>query len=341
MSARREGATSLRSRRSTALGAVALTAAGALTLASVRLASADDYTVVFGGTTTLAGSLTLGSPHGGTIYRDVTSKFNQPRLATAIGSTNPHRGTDLASSFGTAIYSPWKGWIVEGRPCGVDQILTSKCELDVYLDLNNDGLKNDNAHMRFDHMSHLRYTVRDTPIAKGEWLGDSGTENGVVPAHLHFGLRKDLNADGIADVWIRNEPYYRGVTTPWDSGRRLDFVSLSTFSSNVAAVYCYAADETNQDEQVAAGDVVIFHRRAGTSTWSATTASKAGNQFSVNMTGRYAAGTSINWMARCVRTSKKTTILPYWAFHTPKFNQPSADPNSTANAYDFFVNTVQ
>lgn len=225
---------------------------------------------------------------------------------------------------------------MEARPCGQ----ANGCELDLYLDLNNDGLRNDNAHLRYDHLSSIRYTTANRAVGKGEWVANSGDEQGVYAPHLHFGLRKDSGSDGISDVWIRNEPYYRSVTA-WDVGRLLDFVSLSTFSANVASVHCYAADENSQNETVAAGDVVFFHRRTGTAAWTATTASKSSNQFTVDMTGRYPAGTSIQWMAKCNRTSKIGVAYPYWAYHPPKYNQPTDAPNSVANAFDFFTNTVQ
>lgn len=303
--------------------------AGALGLAAFGAAGlwAANYTITFGNVTSGAGVINLGSPHGGTDYRNVTSKFNQPR---AVNGTNPHNGVDLSSSYGTRVYMLWNGWITSARP--------SSYELDMYLDINNDGVKNDNAHVRYDHLASIQ--VSSGYVTKGTWVASSGSEGGAYPAHLHFGLRKDTGTDGVADVWIRNEPYYRSVTA-WDAGRRLDFTSYSVWSSaNVASIYCYAADEVSQSESVSQGDVVIFHRQAGTSAWTATTATKNGNQFTANLAGKYPAGSSIHWMGRCNRTSKKSVANPYWAFMPPKFYQPDYDPNATAYTYDYFISTV-
>lgn len=299
--------------------------AGVLIVLAFGAVWAADYTVVFDFVTGSTYALTLGSPHGGTDYRWVNSKFNQPRTT----GTNPHRGVDIESAYGTALYAPWAGWVV----------LASGTDWEMYLDLNNDSIKNDNAFYRFDHLSSIR--ISTGYVTKGTWVASSGDENGTTPAHLHFGMRKDTTGDGVSDVWIRNEPYHSTVAA-WDYGRRIDFLSKTTWStSNVAAGYCYGADENSSYEDVALADVTFFHRLNGTSAWSALPAStKNGGQFSVSFAGRYSPGQTINWMMRCNRTAKKSVLTMHWAFEPPKFAQPAADPNSTAAAYLFFYNTM-
>lgn len=283
------------------------------------------YAIVFGNTTTGAGTIQLGLPHASSYT--VTSKFNQPRN-TGAGTTNPHNGVDLGSAFGTNVIAPWSGWIVSASP--------SAYEMFMYLDLNNDSVKNDNAYVKFDHLSSI--AVSSGYVAKGAYIAKSGSEGGSFPAHLHFGVRRDDNADGISDVWVRNEPYYRHLSY-YDYGKMMDFMSLSTWVSNTAAVTMYPHDEGGK-EATYAGNVVIFHRKVGTATWTATTATKSGDQFSVSFTGRYPAGTSVQWMARAVRSEIVGTTY-YWAYHPPKFQQPGFDPNATSYAFDFFTNTVQ
>lgn len=288
------------------------------------VAISADYTVVFGNTTTGAGTMNLGNPH--TSVYTVTSKFNQPRN---VNGTNPHRGTDLGSPYGTLVLAPWNGWATTVDP--------GAYELVIYLDLNNDNLKNDNAHMKFDHLSSILVTA-GAKITKGQSIAKVGDEGGYYSPHLHFGMMKDLATDGYPDVWIRNEPYYRNVAA-WDNGKMLDFISFSTFNANTAAVYCYSHDETGK-QTVAQGDVIIYHRKTGTSTWTAATATKSGDKFSFNLGTKYSRGTSVQWMVRANRTSIKGQTSYYWAYHPPKFNQPSADPNSTTYTYDYFTNTI-
>ncbi len=303
---------------------VALLCLGAL---GVRFGvRAADYSVAFSNATDGVGTVNLANPLP--VVYTVTSKFSQPRN-TGPGTTNPHNGTDLGSPYGTAVYAIWDAWVTSADP--------SRYEMFLYLDLNNDGVRNDNAYVKYDHLS--RILVSSGRVSKGTRIADSGNEGGRFASHLHFGLRKDLNADGVSDVWIPSEPYYRTVAG-WDYGKMLDFVASSAYSGNTATVTCYGHAGGGKDS-IAAGDVVIFHRRAGASTWTPSAAAKAEDRFSLSFSGRYAPGTSIQWMARCTRTSIKGVASLSWAFHPPKFYQPDLDPNATPLRFDFFTNTVQ
>ena len=288
-------------------------------------AMAIDYTIVFGNTGASAGSINLGNPHASNYT--VTSKFNQPRN---VNGTNPHRGTDLGSSYGTQVNAVWNGWVVYAS--------STAHEVEIYLDINNNSVKDDNTFVKYDHLSQVS-VANGAWVTKGQKVGATGDEGGVYPAHLHFGTMKDGGTDGRPDLWLRNEPYYR-ANSYWDYGKMLDFISYSTFNSNTASIYAYSHDETGK-QTVNAGDVTIFHRKAGTSAWTAATAVKSGDQFTYNFTGVYPAGTSVQWMARANRSSIKETSSMYWAFMIPKFAQPDYNPNATAYAYDYFTNTVQ
>ncbi|UOY93121.1 M23 family metallopeptidase [Ectobacillus sp. JY-23] len=286
---------------------------------------AIDYTIVFGNTTTGAGTINLGNPHS-SIFT-VTSKFNQPR-DTGPGTTNPHNGVDLGSSYGEPVYAIWNGWVLSAS--------MANHEMFMYLDLNNDGLKNDNAHVKFDHLSNI--FVTSGYVTKGTKVAATGDEGGAFAPHLHFGVRKDLNADGVSDVWVKNEPYYRTVAA-WDYGKMLDFISYSTFTNNVASVYAYAHSEVGK-QSINFGHVIFFHRKVGASTWVASTGAKNGDQFTYNFTGVYPAGTQIQWMVRGVRSNIVGTDY-YWAFSPPKFKQPDFDPNATAYKFDYYTNIIQ
>ena len=303
-------------------GALAFIVSGAVSV------WAANYTIIFSQITDGSWDVDLGSPHGGTTYANVVSKYSQPRAVS--GGTNPHRGTDLRSAYGTSVYAPWNGWVV----------YASGTDFEMRMDINQDNIQNDNAYMFYDHLSAI-YKTAGTFVTKGTLVAASGDENGTFAAHLHFGVMRDSDASGRGDLWVRNEPYYTTVST-WDFGRRLDFISGGSWDSvnHVAAYHCYAADEVSQSESVAQGDVVFFHRLTTGGAWSSTVGTKNGNQFSIDLTGRYPAGSVVQWMVRCSRTSKKTTANPYWAFEPPKFYQPDFDPNSTAQAYAYFSSTM-
>ncbi len=291
------------------------------------VAHAASYAVVFGGLGTGAGTTNLGNPHA-TLYT-VTSKFNQPRN---VNGTNPHRGTDLGSPFGTNVLAPWNGWVAISAPGSYELVLR--------LDINNDGVKNDSVYMKFDHLSAVLVGA-GVAVTKGQTVGRVGNEGGVYASHLHFGLMKDIDNNATADVWIRNEPYYRTVSG-WDFGKMLDFIALSTFSSNKAQVTVYAKDETGKQD-VAAADVVFYHRQVGSTWWNAVTAVKSGDVFSFDVKAKYpTAGTQVQWTVRAHRTSIKGKISYTWAYMPPKFDQPDHSPNTApTNVFDYYVNTVQ
>lgn len=310
-------------------GNIAILGTLALILCGAAVLWAVDYATVFDYSADGSNSVTLGSPHGGAVYAVVTSKFNQPRKTESSASSNPHRGTDLRSAYGTRVYAPWNGWVV----------VASGTDFEMRLDINNDGVRNDNAYYRYDHLSSIQ-VANGAFVTKGTWVASSGDENETTPAHLHFGVKKDTGTDAISDAWVRNEPYYRTITA-WDNGRLLDFMSNSTWDStnHVAATYCYAADEVSQNEAVAQGDVVFYHRLTA-GAWSATVGTKSGNRFSIDLTGVYSSGSQIQWMVRCSRTSKIGVANPYWAFEPPKFAQPDFNPNATAQLYRYFASTM-
>lgn len=314
-----------------------LTVVGLSFLSLSSTVSAIDYTQVFSGTTTGSGVQNLTLPlKGGQLYYEVSSKYNQPRNVSAP-FTNPHRGSDLIADYSTPVYAIWDGKVVHAGGGGDYQV-------DIALDLNGDGLQNDNAYVRYDHLSDITVYTGQTVFA-GDPIGKVGNKAKIndqvytVSPHLHFGIMKqDAGASGRPDYWVRNEPFYRNYNY-WDYGRRLDFISYSTWDSgSTASVYAYTYSDGNY-VPVNAGDVTIYHRRNGTSAWAATTATKSGDQFYVNLRSIYPAGTKVDWMARAFRSDLPTTVYRC-AYHQPKFAQPDCTPSS-AYAFDFFTNTMQ
>lgn len=83
--------------------------------------------------------------------------------------------------------------------------------------------------------------------------------------------------------------------------------------------------------------VTLYHRKDGTASWSSVQMTKSGDNFSYNLGNLYSTSTVIHWMVKAVN--------PYTtgynaAFMIPKYAQPDANPNATANAYDYYKCTV-
>ncbi|MFN6565625.1 M23 family metallopeptidase [Dendronalium sp. ChiSLP03b] len=271
------------------------------------------------------------SPHPSQF--DVTSKYNQPRT---VGTT-PHRGTDLGSPYGEPVQAVYNGKVFYAGSTGTG----GDYEVDIALDLNGDGLVNDNAYLRYDHLSAINVSLGQTVIGGSTLIGATGNEGGVYQnaPHLHFGVMKqDSDAIGRPDYWVRNEPFYR-ANSVWDYAKRLDFTSYSTWvSGKTASVYAYAYDETGY-QAINQGDVVILHRLHGTNAWATKTATKNANLFTADLSTIYPVNTQIDWMVRADRSSIKLSYPYYWAYHNPKYAQPEREPGNYE--FDFFVNTRQ
>ena len=287
-------------------------------------ALAYDYTIVFGDAGPSAGSVTFSKPTGSALYA-VSSKFNQPRSE----GTNPHRGVDLGCGIGTPIYPVYAGWIT----------YQSTYTIEMRLDINNNGVKDDNLYCSYYHLSANNYYATGTYVTTANKIGLSGDQDGQYAAHLHFGLGQDSGTDGAPDIWIRNEPYYRGSSN-WNYGKDLDFISLVKWLTNNTLELTAYGMSSGYKMDIAAGDVICYHRLSTGSAWTASTMTKSGDVFTYNLRNSYAAGSSIHYMARATRTDLSTSYYRV-AFQKPKFAQPDPNPNATAYKYDYYAATVQ
>ena len=297
---------------------------------------AIDYTQKFAPTTTGSGTVNLAIPTAQ--VWDVISKYNQPREVPA-SATNPHQGTDIATPYGTNVYPIGRGWVT--------YVNNSLHEVDILLDINGDGIRNDNAYVRYDHLADIYVTEGTVISSLVTPIAQSGNEGGQVGAHLHFGVMKQDSANtGRPDYWVRNEPFYRIYPFEYDNGKKLDFISYSTWDSGkIAAFYAYAYDDKYGYNAIDNGDAVVFHRKSGTSAWGMKTATYGGdvNRYYADLSTIYPVGTQVDWMVRVVRSNIKNNpgVDYYWAFHNPKFAQPDFNPNSTTNQFEYFTNTRQ
>lgn len=243
----------------------------------------------------------------------VTSKWDQPR---SVG-TNPHQGIDLAAPYGTSTKAVWDGWVTS----------IGTYSISLKIDANSNGVQDDSTY--YCYYYHLSAKKPNGYYAKGTEVASSGDEAGAYPAHLHFG-GVSANSD-----WYRTEMNYRW-TSYWNYGKDIDVFSNVQYGSNTAQITAYFKDEAGT---YTPGEVRIFHRKTGTSAWTdGGLMTNTGNYvYTYNFTGKYAAGTSIQWMVRMQRAG--LSVYSYcWA--PAKFDQPDPNPNSTAYTYAYYSSTV-
>lgn len=247
-------------------------------------------------------------------WYSVSSKWNQPR---DIG-TNPHQGIDIAAPYGTTLKCVWSGWTTKIGTYSIRQ----------KIDINNDGIQND-AEYNCDYY-HLSSRSADGYYAKGSTIGATGNEGGAYAAHLHFG--------GVDNSyrWFRNETNYRW-TTNWNGGKAADSYSNVQWNSPSCQITVYFNTTSGLPESP--GEVRIFHRQHGTTTWTdGGLMTNAGSyNYTYNFSGKYASGTSINWLVRIKRSG--LSVYSY-CFAPSMYVQPDPNPNAPANAYPYYQNTL-
>ena len=79
-----------------------------------------------------------------------------------------------------------------------------------------------------------------------------------------------------------------------------------------------------------------LHRSKSSGTWTdGGLMSKNGDTYSYSFKGIYPAGTNVYWMVRLTRSGVSQA-----AFAPAKFFQPNNNPNASAYAYGYWVNTM-
>ena len=245
----------------------------------------------------------------------VNSKWNQPRPVT--GGTNPHRGIDILAPFGTELKAVWSGWTTHVGTYTIQQ----------RLDINNDGINNDTYY--YTYYYHLSNREPEGYYNKGVKIGNTGNEGGLWGDHLHFG---GLDS---GTTWCRNEVCYRW-TSNWNGGKDVDSFSNVQWNNPSCQITAYFKDENGV---YAPGEVKIFHRQHGISTWTdGGLMTNAGNyNYTYNFSGKYPSGTQIDWLVRIKRSG--LSVYSYcWA--PAKFDQPDPNPNATSYAYAYYLNTL-
>lgn len=194
------------------------------------------------------------------VWVKVNSKTNQPR---SIG-TNPHQGTDLQASAGTAIYP-----ILAGKVVGVNHDTTSQLGY-VILEHDIDGNGTyDKIYTRYLHIDPVGNST--TGIKKGDVYGvntsigvvDTQKTNGFAP-HLHF---HRVSSDG--KIVYKLYSFYRWVTE-WNNGSHLDFISGDAITGNTLYITAYAAtDNTTNIYDVE--KIELYYKKGTSGTWTKST----------------------------------------------------------------------
>lgn len=273
----------------------------------------------------------------------VTSKWQQPRDE----GTSPHQGTDLRAPMNTPVYAPYYGWIAgqdgyysNGACCLRES--TGSFEVILQLDVNDNGVRDDAVYLKFDHVERVGFRSTGSPVTPSDQVATSGDENGAYlnAPHLHFG---PLNPrDGSTGRWTGLERHYTWVPE-WRNGDDLDFISwvVRDPTTNVVRATSYVMSSGTRTS-LPAGNVVLFHRRAGTSTWSARTMTltSTADRWETDLdTLGYGPGVSIHWM---IRSTRPGLADPHnAAFFPPEFAHPNNNPNAVVNAYPFYTAVTQ
>ena len=197
------------------------------------------------------------------------------------------------------------------------------------IDTNGNGVIDEAAY--YCYYYHLSSKQPNGYYNKGAQVASSGNEGGAYAAHLHFGgINTSLK-------WCRNETNYRWTSGFWNVGRDVDAFSREQWNGNYCRITAYFKDENGTYPP---GEIVMYHRRSGTSTWTAggSMTSEGNNVYYYSFSGKYPSGTSINWLVRIKRSGLGTVYS--WCFAPAKYDQPDPNPNATSYAYAYFTNTL-
>ena len=280
---------------------------------------------------------------GTEVWYRVNSKWQQPRDE----GTTPHQGVDLGSGVGTRVYPVYNGWIVyqsgrrsDGTCCFTDASGQTLWEMILQLDVNDDGIQNDAVYHKYDHLERVGYRSTGVYVSTADMVATSGNENGqYTGAHLHFG---NLNPrSGQTGRWTGMERHY-GWSADYNYGDDLDFISYVTKDAyNVVQATTYVMSSGTRTS-ITAGNVRLFHRRAGTSAWSnaAMTLTATADRWQIDLDGLgYGPGVSIQYF---VRSSRAGLVEPHnSAFFPAIFAHAINDPNATAALYPYYTAVTQ
>jgi murein DD-endopeptidase MepM/ murein hydrolase activator NlpD len=279
---------------------------------------------------------------GGDYFPAVQSKWQQPRDT----GTSPHQGTDVGAPMYTRVLPVWAGWIVyqsgrrpDGTCCVSDVNGAVLWEMVIQLDWNGNGSQDDAVYVKYDHLERVGYYTNGTYVTAADIVAQSGNENTMYGAHLHFGLLYPKEAQ--TGRWTSINHHY-GWVTAWYNGDDLDFISyVSRAADNTVSATAYVMSD-GQYQPLSPGSVHLFHRRSGTSSWSsspmALTSESDRYAIDIDFLG-YAPGTQIDWLVRALRTGLDD---PHYAgFFPARYAHPNNDPNAVAAAYPFYVSFTQ
>jgi murein DD-endopeptidase MepM/ murein hydrolase activator NlpD len=282
---------------------------------------------------------------GNEIFHGVTSSWMQPR---DVEGTSPHNGTDTAAPFDTALHPTFPGWIIyqsgnktDGNCCVYDSNGFAKYEILLRLDRNGNKSQDDDVYLKYDHVHKVGFYANGAYVTPSDKIATSGNENGKASTHLHFGLLypKDSGNNG---RWTGLERHYTWASA-WKYGDDLDLISFLKLNSyNQLYATIYVMDETNL-EKIADGNVLLYHRKSGTSTWSYTEMKRTtstGDRFTIDLdTLGYPSNTGIHYLIRAVRSGLSNDHKA--GFFPNLYKHPDDNPNGATYAYPYYNGITQ
>jgi hypothetical protein len=275
----------------------------------------------------------LRSPFRDSNYNDkeivINEKYHQPR---EHGDT--HEGVDLSSPKYTNAYAVWKGKVKDVRYSSTD---ISNNRVIVQLDLNQDGVYNENVYAVYMHVIEILVTDEqevtvNTPVAKTGYYG-SDPNKGI---HLHFGLTKNTSANYGDLVWTPHYFYYKSSPL-YNQGKDFDFlynhIPPSSGSGIVQISGYRKPDSTTTRSQLV--NVKLYHRLAGSSnTWQEALMTYDGSfQYSKDLHSLgYSDGQQIEYLF--VGTADLASSTYEWGYAPGTYFMPPHNPN------DYFPGTT-
>lgn len=255
-------------------------------------------------------------------YAQVNNGNNTPRE----DSPNPHNGTDLNAAVGTNLYSIYAGTVLT-----VDRVSTTGCGHTLEISVTGTNFK-----VRYCHLDTIKSTLSvGSTVAQGEYVGTTG--NTGAPAHLHYTIR-DRTCDCSDDM----TRHYRFLSsTQWRSGDDLEFIKRFYVNQYIFEARVYAIDSYIGSNPITPSDIIIYHRRQGTSTWTQSTMTSIGNYWYRYDLSGYGDASFVEVMVRAipntVRTGRSYHDNYQYGWAPPYKYRPSGPADNASQAYLVFV----
>jgi len=278
----------------------------------------------------------------------VNSKNLQPRTYGAYCSpedeiSSPHAGLDLNAALGvnTPVLAPCDGWVVYSEEAEHQTLEYGL--LVIRLDVNANGVADDNVYGAFQHLSDILVSAGDT-VAVGNQVGLAG-DIGTGSVHIHYELAYLASPPSTHNGYFTGRqglqmyPYYRwlyvGQLPEWNSGLDVRFVEEVSSDGLKVTAAAYGleggapqelTDTTGFDPDM----VRIFYRAQGTLNWTSATMTEV-TPYHYEFTWPTSLHGPFEYFIRARRAGEaagaETDTYHNYCFYPPRQERPEPWPN--------------